>query len=223
MDHENRLTLGRMQNPVRGILHGIAAALSAAGAVLLWLRAAPDPNRQIPLLVFALSLVFLYTISGLYHSVPWQQVWKGRMQRLDHAMIYVLVAGTYTPVAMILLDGQLREITLGVVWGFTLVGVLQKAFWPRVGNWFSITLQVFMGWLALLLVIPLANLLPSPAMVLMAIGGLFYTLGSLFLAVKPRLWHRVFSYHEAFHVFVVAGSATHYGMVFWYMTAFPAA
>jgi hemolysin III len=60
-------------------------------------------------------------------------------------------------------------------------------------------------------------------MVLMAIGGLFYTLGSLFLAVKPRLWHRVFSYHEAFHVFVVAGSATHYGMVFWYMTAFPAA
>ena len=223
MEHEDRLTLGRMQNPVRGILHGLAAILSAAGAVFLWLRAAPDVSRQIPLLVFALSLVLLYTVSGLYHSVPWQQVWKRRMQRLDHAMIYVLVAGTYTAVALILLDGPWREITLGVVGAVTLIGIAQKAFWPDVGNWFSITLQVFTGWLALLLVIPLARQLPSPALVLMAAGGLLYTLGSLFLAVKPRLWHRVFSYHEAFHLFVVAGSATHYGLAFWYLTSFPAA
>jgi len=223
MDPNERLTLGRMQNPVRGILHGAAAVFFAAGAVLLWLRAAPDTSHKVALLVFALSLILLYTVSSLYHSVPWREVWKHRMQRLDHAMIFVLVAGTYTPFAMIALDGNLRLWTLAVAWGITLVGIAQKAFLPQIGNWFSITLQVFQGWIGLLLVIPLARALPDLAILLMAIGGLLYTTGSLFLAVKPRLWYRVFSYHEAFHVFVVAGSAAHYGLVFWYLAAFPGA
>ncbi len=221
VNQSGRLTLGRMQNPVRGILNGAAAVSFVGGAVLLWLRSEPDTSRQAALLVFALSLILLYTVSSLYHSVPWQEVWKGRMQRLDHAMISLLVSGTYTPVALIVLDGWLRPVTLCVAWGLTLVGIGQKAFWPRIGNWFSITLQVFQGWIGLLLVIPLARALPDGAILLMAIGGLLYTTGSLFLAVKPRLWHRVFSYHEAFHVFVVAGSAAHYGMILRYLTGFP--
>lgn len=212
-----------MQNPVRGILHGAAAVSFAAGAVLLWVRAEPDTSRQLALLIFALSLIFLYTVSTLYHSVPWQKVWKYRMQRLDHAMIFVLVAGTYTPVALIVLDGRWKVATLAIAWGISAIGIAQKAFLPRLGNWFSITLQVFQGWMGLFLVIPLARALPDGAILLLAIGGLLYTTGSLFLAVKPRLWHRVFSYHEAFHLFVVAGSATHYVMTFWYLAPFPGA
>ena len=223
VDHHDRLTIGRMQNPVRGLLHGSAAVLSAAGAALLWLRAAPDATHRAALLVFAISLILLYTVSSLYHSVPWQEVWKNRMQRLDHAMIFLLVAGTYTPVAIIVLDGWLQIATLSIAWGISLIGIAQKALLPEIGNWFSITLQVFQGWLGLLLVIPLAQVLPDLAILLLAIGGLLYTTGSLFLAVKPRLWHRVFSYHEAFHVFVVAGSAVHYGMTFWYLTGAQAA
>ena len=223
MDYTDRLTLGRMQNPVRGILHGAAAVLFAAGAVLLWLRADPDTSRQLALLIFALSLIFLYTVSTLYHSVPWRKVWKHRMQRLDHAMIFVLVAGTYTPFALIVLDGKWKVATLAIAWGITAIGIAQKAFFPRLGNWFSITLQVFQGWMGLFLVIPLARALPDGAILLLALGGLLYTTGSLFLAVKPRLWHRVFSYHEAFHLFVVAGSLTHYAMTFWYLAGIPAA
>src|SRR5205085_7901628 len=118
--HE-RLTLGRMQNPVRGLLHGAAAAASLVGTVLLWTRGAGDVGRQLSLLVFGVSLLALYTVSSLYHSVPWRGPWKARMQRLDHAMIYVLVAGTYTPIVAIALSGRTRSTILGAVWGIALV------------------------------------------------------------------------------------------------------
>jgi hemolysin III len=213
-----------MQNPVRGLLHGTAALLSAAGAVFLWLRAPEDSSRQVPLLIFALSMVALYTASSLYHSVPWCEVWKQRMQRLDHSMIYILVAGTFTPIAGIVLDGWLRWAALGTVWGIALAGILQKIFLPRLGNWLSIALQTAQGWLALLLLYPLAQRLPGPALLLVALGGFLYTAGLvLFLAERPRLWPRVFSYHEVFHLFVMAGSAAHYAMAFWYVARFAAA
>jgi hemolysin III len=213
-----RVTLGRMQNPARGLLHGTAAVLSAVGALLLWVRGSGDLSHHVSLLVFALSLVALYTVSTLYHSVPWRRVWKQRMQRLDHSMIYVLVAGTYTPVACIVLDGWLRPATLGIVWGIVLVGVLQKMLLPRLRGGFSVTLQTTQGWLALLLLLPLSERLPVQALLLAALGGLFYTVGMVLLVTRrPRLWPRVFSYHEVFHVFVVAGSVQHYAMTLLYI------
>src|SRR5882724_9764814 len=112
-----------MQNPVRGILHGTAAALSLAGGIALWIRSSGDPARQLALLIFALSLIALYTASSLYHSVPWRAVWKARMRRLDHAMIYVLVAGTYTPIALVVLEGAPRWMALAATWGIAAVGI----------------------------------------------------------------------------------------------------
>jgi hemolysin III len=217
-----RLTLGKMQNPVRGLLHGAAALASVVGAIFLWGRCAGNLPRQLALLVFGLSLVSLYTGSSLYHSVPWQRVWKQRMQRVDHAMIYILVAGTGTPMACIVLDGWLRWVALGVAWGIALVGILQKVFLPKLGDWFSITLQTTQGWLALPLFVPLAQRLPFPAVLLTALGGVLYTVGMVCLVTqRPRLWPRVFSHHEVFHICVVAGSAAHYAMTFLYIARFP--
>jgi len=217
-----RLTLGKMQNPVRGCLHGTAAAASAVGALVLWARSGDRPH-QMALLVFAVSLVGLYSVSSLYHSVPWRQSWKRRMQRLDHSMIYVLVAGTYTPIAWIVLDGWLRGAALGIAWGIAAVGILQKAFLPRVGDTFSIATATAQGWLALPLFVPLAQRLPPPALLLLALGGVLYSVGMVFLVTeRPRLWPRVFSYHEAFHVCVVAGSAVHYLVMFVYIARFTA-
>jgi hemolysin III len=219
-----RLALGRMQNPVRGFLHGTAAVASVAGALLLWVRSFGDPPRQIALLIFALSLVALYTVSSLYHSVPWRRVWKERMQRVDHAMIYVLVAGTYTPLVSIVLGGKLRWTVLATVWGIAMVGILQKAFWPKLGHGVSIALQTTQGWLALPLLVPLAQRLPGPALLLAVLGGLLYTVGMVLLVTKrPRLWPQIFSYHEVFHLCVVAGSAAHYLMTFQYVARFAAA
>ena len=216
-----RLTLGRMQNPVRGLLHGAAALLSSVGAVALWVRAEGDLSRQVSLLIFGLSLVCLFTVSSLYHSIPWSRIWKGRVQRLDHAMIFVLIAGTYTPVAAIVLDGWLRWAALATVWGIAGAWIAQKVWWPRISHRFSVSLQVAQGWFAVLLLGPLGQRLPGTALLLLLLGGVLYTLGMLAFATRrPRLWPRVFSYHEVFHVLVVAGSAAHYTMTFSYVAGF---
>jgi hemolysin III len=213
-----------MQNPVRGLLHGVSALLSVVGAAALWSRTDGDVFQQAALLVFGLSLVGLYSVSSAYHSVRWNSLWKGRMQRIDHAMIYVLIAGSYTPIAAIVLDGWLRWIALGTVWGITAVGAAQKLYWPQLGHGYSVALQVAQGWLAVLLLVPLYERLGWPAVGLLMLGGFFYTLGMVaFTTQRPRLWPHVFSYHEIFHVLVVGGSASHYAMTFLYVARFGAA
>jgi hemolysin III len=110
---------------------------------------------------------------------------------------------------------------LGTVWTIVLVGALQKAFVPKLGNWFSVTLQTLQGWLALLLLMPLSERLPLQALVLAALGGVLYTAGMLlFVTKRPRLWPLIFSYHEVCHIFVVAGSSLHYAMTFLYIARF---
>ena len=220
---EERLTLGRMQNPVRGCLNAAAAIASLLGTALLWTRGAGDLSRQLALLVFGVSLLALYTVSSLYHSVPWRGVWKDRMQRLDHSMIYVLVAGTYTPIAAIVLSGRHRSAMLCAVWGIALVGVVQKVLLPQIAAWVSIAMQTAQGWLGPFVVVPLARHLSWEPLVLIALGGLLYTAGMvLFVTRRPRLWPRVFSYHEVFHVFVVAASGLHYAAIFAYVAPFAA-
>ncbi len=219
---QQRIRLGKMLNPVRGLLHGSAAVIFLVGGVLLFFLAPGGTWRRLSLAVFALSLVALYTASSLYHSVPWRERWKQRMQRLDHSMIYVLTAGTYTPLAVIVLDGWLRWATLATQWLIVAVGAGQKVVLPRVGGGFSIPLQTTQGWLALALLWPLAQRLPVPALLLLALGGLLYTVGMVFLVTGwPRLWPRSFSYHEVFHVLVVAASAVHFAVVARYVAPFP--
>jgi hemolysin III len=207
-----------MQNPVRGLLHGTSALLSAVGATALWSHTNGDLFERGALLVFGLSLICLYTVSSTYHSIPWSPSWKSRLQRIDHSMIYVLIAGTYTPTAAIVLDGWMRVAALGAAWGITAVGVAQKLWWPQLRHGYSVALQVAQGWLGVLLLAPLSERLPWPAMGLLVAGGLSYTIGMVaFATQRPRLWPRVFSYHEVFHVFVVGGSAAHYAMTFVYV------
>ncbi len=218
-----RATLGWMQNPVRGLLHGSSALVSVVGTVALWGRASGDLSGRGALLVFGLSLVCLFSVSSLYHSVPWGRVWKRRMQRIDHAMIYVLIASTYTPVAVIVLDDWLRVATLAAVWGIAAVGTAQKLWWPGLSDRYSVALQVAQGWLAVPLLAPLFERLGGQAVGLLVLGGLLYTLGMLaYASQRPRLWPHVFSYHEVFHILVVGGSAAHYTMVFAYIAPFAA-
>jgi hemolysin III len=213
-----RAMLGGMCHPVRGLLHGSAALASMIGGGVLWMRTDGNVAHQITLLVFSLSMVALYTVSSLYHAVPWRTQWKHRMQRVDHAMIYVLIAGTYTPIAAIALGGWLRWATLATAWSVAAGGAIQKLFFPAVRDRFSIAAQTTLGWLALFLLVPLARSLPGQALQLVILGGLFYTLGMIFCVTKrPRLWPRVFSYHEVFHTLVIAGSGTHYAMVYQYL------
>ena len=133
------------------------------------------------------------------------------MQRLDHSMIFVLIAGTYTPVAWIALDGWMRGVTLLVVWTIAFVGIAQQVFFARERSSFAIALMTTMGWLAVFIMIPFFRRAGVGAALLMALGGILYTVGMVFLVTnKPRLWPRIFSYHELFHVMVVAATSLHF-------------
>lgn len=207
-----------MTNPVRGFMHGSAAVVSVAGMALLISRSAPDRVRVLSMTVFGFSMFGLYTASALYHSVPWREKWKRRMQRVDHSMIFVLVAGTYTPIAVNVLSGAWRSVTLAVVWGAAIVGIAQKVAFPKVPDWFSIALQTTMGWFAIIPFLELVEALSNGAIALMIAGGLSYTIGLVLLATeRPQLFPRIFSHHEVFHILVVLGSLFHFLMILWYV------
>ncbi len=205
-----RLTLGKMQNPVRGFLNGTAAIVAVVGLVFLIVRGNGFWSRA-ALAVFGLGLVGLFLTSSLYHSIPWRRRAKKIMQRVDHSAIFILIAATYTPVAVIILDGWLRWATLAVVWGLALVGIGQHAFFPRREQVLSTVLHTTLGWLALLIVVPIARRIGVAPVIFYAGGGVLYTLGMVFMATgRPRLWPRIFSAHELFHVLVIAAGALHY-------------
>lgn len=212
-----RVTIGKMQNPVRGFLHGSAALATVVGIVLMLDRAGGRAAAITAALVFGMALLVMYVVSTLYHTIPWSTVWKARWQRLDHSMIFLVVAGTITPIAVAVLDGAALVVSLGVIWVIAVTGILLKALLPHVRTWLSVTIQLAMGWSALVWLPVINRELGTGAVLLIAIGGLFYTLGVVvFLTKRPKLFPRAFSYHELFHLLVIAGSAAHFGVVFGY-------
>jgi len=206
-----------MQNPIRGFLHGSAAVATLIGLILLLNRAWGSAAAITGVLVFGVATVAMYTISSLYHSVPWSAPWKERFQRLDHSMIYLVVAGTFTPIAIAALDGMSLAIALSLVWVIAVVGILLKAFLPNVKTWLSVALQMLMGWTAIVWTPWILDQLGMGAIALVLAGGAAYTIGTvIFMTKRPRLAPRSFSYHELFHVLVVAGSFLHFLAIFIY-------
>ncbi|MFV1960267.1 MAG: hemolysin III family protein [Acidimicrobiia bacterium] len=217
----DRLTLGKMQNPIRGFLHGGAAVATVVGLVFLIIRAWGSAAALVGALVFGLALLVMYTVSSLYHSIPWGKTWKTRLQRVDHSMIYLVVAGTFTPVAIAVLDGVSLAVGLSVLWVIAATGIVLKSLLPNVKTWLSVSLQLSMGWIALAWVPGIVDELGLGALVLILLGGLLYTVGAvIFLTKWPKLLPRSFSYHELFHVFVITASVLHF-MAIW-LYAIPA-
>ena len=214
---DTRLTLGPMLNPVRGIMNGIAAVAAAVGAGVFAFRA--DTGRgRFALLVFGLGLVALFSTSSLYHSVPWRGLWKRRMQRLDHSMIYVLIATSYTPISVIVLSDWVRSTTIAVMWGVAFTGIALVLLLPSAKHGVSIAIMMTLGWIAVPLMVPVAVEVGLTAVVLLVAGGVLYSVGMVFLVTGwPRLWPRVFSHHEAFHVLVVGAAALHFAVNFGYV------
>lgn len=207
---------------MRGWFHIFAALGSVAATVGLLLRTLDDPLRLLSLLVFGLSTIELYTVSAIYH-VGW---WKGRrrtvLRALDHANIFVLIAGTYTPICVNVLSGWLRIALLALIWLLALVGVAGAVFTLRLPRWLSTGLYIVMGWVALISAPVLIRLLPWEAIGLLVGGGVLYTVGALFYALKrPNPFPRVFGYHEIFHLFVIAGGTAFVVMIWGWVVPFP--
>ena len=206
-----RITLGRMQNPIRGFLHGSAALAALIGTVYLVSRTWGDAAALLGSLVFGLALLVMYTVSSLYHSIPWSEGVKRRLQRLDHSMIYLVVAGTFTPIAIAALEGGQLWLCLGLVWGIAVVGIILKLALRDISTGLSVTLQLVMGWTVVFWLPQIWTNLGPGAISLITLGGLLYTAGVVvFVTRRPRLFPRIFSHHELFHLFVVLASAAHF-------------
>ncbi len=217
-----RLSLGPLQNPVRGLLHGSAAFACVLVAWHLSCVESCEPTTRRLLVLFALSQFALYTASALYHSVPWPPESKRRMQRLDHSMIYVKIAGSLTPIFWVSLDGPERDALIAAVWLVAVVGIGQKAFFPQVNERASIPVQIFQASLALPAIAPFVERFPGTPAQLALLGAVLYVAGAVvFLTERPRLWPRVFSFHEVFHVLLVAGTGTQTTLAVQYLARVP--
>lgn len=203
-----------MQNPVRGFLHGTAALASIVGLIVLVRSQSGPPWAGFVLALYGVSLVAMFTTSSLYHCFPWSDQWKERMRRLDHSAIFLTIAGSYTPIAVIALDGTWRWASLLVVWGLGITGIVIKLIQRHVSIELSLTLQIVMGWGAVIPMFELARRLGGDTVAWLGLGGVLYTVGMIFMLTNwPKLAPRIFSHHELFHVLVIGGALTHYLVV----------
>jgi len=204
---------------LRGVFHQWACVGSVPLGLLLVIVAATSRAR-IALTVYAFSLVALFGVSALYHRINWRSL-SGRdwMRRLDHSMIFVLIAGSYTPFAVLALHGPLSVAILVGVWVGALLGVVFNLVWRGAPAWLRAALYVVLGWIAVAAVPQLGASIGLLALTLVGLGGVLYTLGAVIYATKrPDPAPAVFGYHEVFHVLVIAAAALQYAVIAFWIT-----
>lgn len=200
-----------MREPASGLTHLAAGVAATAGLVVLLAAGRGDGAKQASLLVYGLSLVLLFFSSAAYHLVDAGPRWTEVLRKLDHAAIYVLIAGTYTPFCCSCLGEEWRWRALAVVWALAVAGVAAKVFARKAPRWLTAGVYVAMGWLAVLAPREVIVFLPAGALAWLILGGVFYTLGAVvYVTKKMDLVPGVFGFHEVWHVFVILGSLSHY-------------
>lgn len=202
----------RWREPVNGIIHlaGALLALVALGFLVGMAAAYGKALHLVAFLIFGLSLVALYTSSALYHLLPLSARGIERLRRLDHIMIFFLIAGTYTPFGLIALHGGWRWGILGTVWGLAFAGMILKFVWMDAPVWLSTALYLLQGWVAVAALPVLLQVLPAGGFFWLTLGGIVYSVGAVIFALdRPIIRRGVFEAHELWHVFVLVGSACH--------------
>ncbi len=206
------MKLSNIRDPFSSLSHAAAALGAFVG--LIFMLASEQASQGIYLgayLTFGISMVLLFGASALYHLPVTSDAVIRQLKRLDHMMIFVLIAGSYTPFCLIPLNGTLGWTLFAVVWSIAAAGILIKMFWLHAPRLLSTALYVGMGWLVVFMIKPLSNSLNDGAMFWLVSGGVFYTVGALVYAFKwPDPLPERFGFHDIWHLFVIAGAASHY-------------
>ena len=208
-----------IREPGSALTHFIACLMAAVAASPLIMKASGGMATA-ALAIFAVSMILLYAASTLYHSVNVTGKVLSMFRKIDHMMIFVLIAGSYTPVCLIVLGGSMGYSLLALVWGVALAGMLINALWITCPKCFSSIIYIAMGWLCLFVFGTLWNTLPHAAFGWLLAGGILYTVGGVIYALKLPFFdslHKYFGSHEIFHLFVMGGSICHFIFMYCYV------
>lgn len=216
----------KLKDPGSAITHGIALLLAIAGAAPLLIRAAgwTDSLHIAALSIFILTMILLYAASTLYHSVDSTEKVNRRLKKIDHMMIFVMIAGSYTPVCLIVLHNRIGYALCVLVWITAILGITFKAFWVTCPKWISSVLYIGMGWLCVLAFVPIIHALPKAGFGWLLAGGIIYTIGGVIYALKLPIFdakHKNFGSHEIFHIFVMLGSLCHFIVMYFFVAPMP--
>ena len=211
-----------IKEPGSAITHFIGMLMAIFAAVPLLIKAAHEPSRIyiISLAIYAASLILLYAASTTYHTFDISPKVNTILKKIDHMMISVLIAGSYTPVCLIVLKGKTGIILLSIVWAIAIAGILIKAFWVYCPKWVSSVLYIGMGWTCVLAFTQILNNMSPAAFGWLLAGGIIYTVGGVIYALKLPIFnsrHKNFGSHEIFHLFVMGGSICHFIFMFCYV------
>lgn len=218
-------SLGRLRNwikswpgrePLNAYSHFLGAILAIPGLIFLLEKVPRGASARYyaALSIFGASLILLYSTSGVYHIVNGSKRLVAYLRRLDHIMIYILIAGTYTPICLLVLEGSWRWGLLIAAWSLALLGIIFKLVWFSAPRWLSTASYILMGWVAAIAFYPLSTAMSLAGIIILILGGVFYSLGGVIYATKwPRLNLHLVGFHEIFHFLVLAGSISHYIMV----------
>lgn len=214
----------RLKDPVNGLSHLVGAILSVAGLAVLVTLAAKHATawHVVSFSIYGSSMILLYTASALYHMLPLSEKGTRIFRTIDHIMIYMLIAGTYTPFCLVAIRGGWGWSIFGVSWGLALIGVIFKLFWLEAPRWLSTAFYLGMGWLCVVAIYPIVQAIPLGGLLWLAGGGVCYSVGAVIYGLKkPDPWPGIMGFHEIFHFFVLGGSFCHFWLMLNYILDMP--
>lgn len=216
----------KLKDPGSAITHFIGMLMAIFAATPLLIRAAgqQDGIHMVSLSIFIVSMILLYASSTIYHSFDGSEKTNRILKKMDHMMISVLIAGTYTPVCLVVLGGRRGIFMLCIIWTMALAGILIKAFWIYCPKWVSSVIYIAMGWTCVLSFTQINNSLPAAAFNWLLAGGVIYTIGGVIYALKLPIFnsrHKSFGSHEIFHLFVMGGSVCHFVLMYQFVSCMP--
>ncbi len=223
--HTHPVSHSRPKPLLRGWSHALAAVITVPVTIVLCWNCLPDIPRLISVAVFGLSMLGLFTISAIYHMGHWRPVWRRFWHAFDHANIFLVIAGTYTPVCFNVLDGWTRPASLITIWVLAISGIIISIFLAnRIPRGIKVGYYAGLGWLSMLILPAVLAALPLVAVGTMMLGGLAYTFGGLVYGLRrPNPFPNVFGFHEIFHLFVIAGGALFALSIWLWILPFPRA
>lgn len=216
----------KIKDPGSAITHFIGMLMALFAAIPLLIKATNKPEKVylISLAIFIVSMILLYAASTTYHTLDVSEKVNKILRKVDHSMISVMIAGSYTPVCVIVIGGRLGMTMLALIWGIAIFGILIKIFWITCPKWFSSILYIAMGWLCVIGFTQIINALSTAAFAWLLAGGIIYTVGGVIYALKLPIFnskHKYFGSHEIFHLFVMGGSVCHFIVMYVFVAEMP--